>query len=58
MITLGYDDAADVADWAYEAMCWTTMNDIYVAHEGDMLDPKEKATRAETAAFLRRYCEY
>jgi len=58
MITLGYDDAADVADWAYEAMCWMTVNDIYVAHEGGLLDPKENATRAETAAFLRRFCEY
>ncbi len=58
MFPLRYDDAADVADWAYEAMCWLTMNDIYVTHEGDLLDPKEKATRAETAAFLHRYCEY
>ena len=57
MFPLRYDDAADVAEWAYEAICWLTMHDIYVIREEGMLDPKAKATRAEAAAFLRRYCE-
>lgn len=58
MFPLQYDDAADVADWAYEAICWLTMMKIYVTDEDGQLDPKEDATRAEAAAFLRRFCEY
>ncbi len=58
MFPLQYDDAADVADWAYEAICWLTMKNIYVIREDGQLDPKEDATRAEAAAFLRRFCQY
>jgi len=34
------------------------MKEIYVLRDEDLLDPREKATRAETAMFLRRFCEY
>ena len=58
MFPLRYNDAEDVADWAYEAICWLTMKDIYVTNEGTLLDPGEKATRAETAAFLCRFSKH
>jgi len=58
MFPLRYDDAEAVADWAYEAICWLTMKDVYVTHDGNLLDPGEKATRAETAAFLCRFCKH
>ena len=58
MFPLRYDDAEAVADWAYEAICWLTMKDIYITNEDTLLEPGEKATRAETAAFLCRFCKH
>lgn len=56
MFRLDYADAADVSDWAYEAVCWLTMNNIYVERDG-LLVTKEDATRADVAATLKAYCE-
>jgi len=58
MYRMDYDDLADVSDWAFEAVSWMNMKKIYVLRDEDLLDPREKATRAETAMFLRRFCEY
>ena len=60
MFLLDYPDRADVSEWAYEAMCWMTMNEIIngVA-DGDSvkLDPAGSATRAQTATMLWRFCK-
>lgn len=58
MFRMDYADLADVSDWAYEAMCWMVMHDIISGRPGKILDPKEKATRAEAAAIFYRFCEY
>ena len=58
MFPLRYSDAADVSEWAYEAICWLTMKGIYVVREDGVLNPAEDASRADTAAFLHRYCTY
>ncbi len=50
---MDYDDLADVSDWAFEAVAWMNMKEIYVLRDEDLLDPRKKATRAETAMFLR-----
>ncbi len=55
MFRLDYSDVPDVSDWAYEAVCFLTMHDIYVVRENEQLAPKENALRAETAAVLHRY---
>ena len=57
MIRMDYVDLAEVSDWAYEAMCWMSMNGIVNGKPGKILDPKGTATRAEAAAMLQRYCE-
>lgn len=57
MIRMDYADLAEVSDWAYEAMCWMSMNGIVNGKPGKVLDPKGTATRAEAAAMLQRYCE-
>ena len=49
---LNYTDAADVADWAYEPMCWMTMKDIITGLPGGILAPKANATRAQIATLL------
>ena len=57
MFRLGYDDGAEVSDWAYEAVCYMTMHNVYVTDANNLLDPKTTVNRAEAAAFLHRYCE-
>ena len=60
MFLLDYPDRAEVSEWAYEAMCWMTMNGIIngVADgESVMLCPTGTATRAQLATILWRFCE-
>ncbi|MBE6910423.1 MAG: hypothetical protein E7474_12775 [Ruminococcaceae bacterium] len=53
---LDFPDAADVAEWAYEPMCWVTMKGIVNGKDG-RLAPKDSATRAEVSAIMQRYCQ-
>ena len=50
----GFSDLDHVADWAYEAVCWMTMNGILQGTEDHMLLPRETATRAQVATMLMR----
>jgi len=52
---LSFDDASEVSDWAYEAMCWMTMNGIIQGTGNNMLSPKGSAARAQVATMLMRY---
>ncbi len=54
---LDYPDAGDVSDWAYEAMCWMTMNGIIQGMDDGTLDPGANATRAQIATMFQRFCE-
>lgn len=54
---LEYADSADVAEYAYEAICWCTMNGVLNGKDNNMLDPAGTATRAEAAAMLIRYLD-
>ena len=54
---LDYVDAADIADYSYEAICWMTMNGIIGGLPGDVLDPRGEVTRAQVAAILHRFSE-
>lgn len=49
-----FTDFDHVADWAYEAVCWMTMNGILQGTENHMLLPQETATRAQVATILMR----
>ena len=53
---LNFPDAADVSEYAYEAMCWMTMNGIITGMDDGTLAPKEKATRAQIAVMFQRIC--
>ena len=60
MFLLDYPDRDEVSEWAYEAMCWMTMNDVIsgIADGGTtVLDPRGSATRAQVATILWRFCE-
>lgn len=57
--TLDFEDAADVSDWAYDAVLWATQNDVIcgaLLSDGTLLlNPREGATRAEAATLLENY---
>ena len=54
MFLLDYPDAADVSEWADEAMHWMVMNELIQGMDG-LLNPKGEATRAQIATILMRY---
>lgn len=51
-----FTDAANVSDWARDAVGWAVNQGILTGKDGARLDPGGKATRAEVAAMLMRYC--
>ncbi len=57
MFLLDYEDRAEVSEWAYEAICWMTMNDIYIPRDGQ-LAPAAEVTRAEMSQVVLMYIEY
>jgi hypothetical protein len=54
---LPFSDAADVADYAAEAVAWAAGEGIANGRPGNLFDPRGAATRAEAAAMLRRHIE-
>ncbi len=52
-----FTDGNKVAAWAVEAMQWAVEQKLVNGKGGGILDPGGKATRAEVAAILMRYCE-
>ena len=54
---LAYEDAAEISDWADEAMHWCVMNRIIIGRTDTTLVPGGNATRAEAAMILMRFCE-
>ena len=52
---LDFPDAADVSDWADEAMHWMVMQGVINGMDGK-LNPQGKATRAMLATMLMRFC--
>ena len=57
MFPLNYADADLVSSWAREPMCWAAMNGIITGIGNDQLDPQGKATRAQAAAMIMRFCQ-
>ena len=52
---LTFADTAEISDWAYDAIGWCTANGIIEGKGNGILDPKDKATRAEVAAMIMRF---
>ncbi|MBR4720251.1 MAG: S-layer homology domain-containing protein [Clostridia bacterium] len=52
---LNFKDAADVSEYAYEPLCWMTMNGIVSGMEDGTLAPGANATRAQIATLFRRF---
>lgn len=55
--TLSYDDAADISDYALNAMKYAVKHGIITGKSNNVLAPKSNATRAEVATMLMRFAE-
>lgn len=52
-----FDDAANVSDWAQDAMTWAVNNGILTGKGGKTLGPAGTATRGEAAVMLQRFVD-
>lgn len=52
-----YHDAGKISGYAKDAMGWANAVDLITGTDQKMLNPQGKATRAQTAAILHRFCE-
>ncbi len=52
---LNYPDAAEVSEYAYEPLCWMTMNKVIQGMDDGHLEPKENATRAQIATMFMQF---
>jgi len=52
-----FTDGSQTAAWAVEALQWAVEQKLINGRDNGSLDLKGKATRAEVAAILLRYCE-
>ncbi len=50
-----FTDGAQVSAWAIDALQWAIANGILAGKEGNRLDPKGTATRAEICAIVNRF---
>ena len=57
MTRLDYEDIADISEWAFDAVRYMVMKDIYCKPTETTLQPQKPATRAEAAVFLNRFAE-
>ena len=51
---LDYSDASDVPEWAYEAFCWMTMENVIQGTDGKLL-PGDDCLRSQIVTMLCRY---
>jgi hypothetical protein len=51
---LDFPDTGNVAEWAYEPLCWMVMQGVINGMDG-MLNPQGSATRAQVASMLSRF---
>jgi len=52
---LDFSDADQISEYAYEPLCWMTMNGIINGMGNGTLAPRSNATRAEVATMLMRF---
>ena len=52
---LEYPDAAEISEYAVEAVMWCTMNGVFTGTDGGRFAPADDSTRAEAAAVFQRF---
>ncbi len=53
---LDYSDVGDVPEWAYEAFCWMTKDNVIQGTDGKLL-PGDDCLRSQIVTMLCRYFE-
>ena len=53
----GFADSYAVSEWAADAMSWANAEGLINGMSDTELAPNGDATRAQTAAVIRRFCE-
>ncbi len=56
--SIGYNDKEQISDWAKDAIKFCYLTGMMRGKNGFYFDPQGKATRAETAAIIKRISEY
>lgn len=56
-IRLDYNDINDISDWAAEAVMFCKLKNIMLGDDANLFNPKNSASRAETAAIFQRFNE-
>ena len=54
-VHLDYGDAAEISDWASEAVMYCKLMGVMTGDDMNMFNPKSNTTRAEAAAVLQRF---
>ncbi|MBR0130402.1 MAG: S-layer homology domain-containing protein [Firmicutes bacterium] len=54
MFDLKFDDADSVSEYAYESICWMTMNNVLEGYDDNTVRPQNNISRRETAVMLYR----
>ena len=54
-IHLDFGDAAEISDWASEAVMYCKLKGVMTGDNMNMFNPKSNTTRAEAAAVLQRF---
>lgn len=52
-----FSDYSSISSWALESVTWAVNADLLSGVNESQLDPNGKATRAQVASILMRYCE-
>ena len=53
----GYADAANISDWAAQAMAWCVEQGVIGGITPTTLSPQGEATRAQVAVMLQKFCQ-
>ncbi len=56
--TLNYPDSGSISGWAFDGAIFCQTENLFTVKEDGSFAPKEKATRADTAAILARLIQY
>ena len=53
-----FTDAAQISDWAWEAVSWANAEGLLNGKGENLLDPQGQASRAEAAALISRFVDW
>ena len=55
MFRLEYADTDMISDYAYEPICWLTMNKVISGVDSEHISPNTTVTRAQLAVIIQKF---